>query len=299
MVSETGLGTWALSGSAYGPANDDESIKTINEALDGGFNFIDTADSYGMGRSEALVGKVLSERKDKNTIIATKFGWDFYRQGGIKGNLKRDYIEFALEESLKRLNRETVDIYLIHSQNPENIKKHDVIKTLEDLKQKGKIRYFGLSARFPGDVMKVLEFADLDVIEIKYNLVSPEAQDKLFRNLSANRPGIICREALSNGFLSGRYSVNSVFPKTDHRNGLRHEEKELLLDKIEKVRFLQKKNRSLTQAGIDFCKSNKFIDVTLTGPKNRSQLKEFTNSEYEKLTKNELERIEHIQADWI
>ena len=147
--------------------------------------------------------------------------------------------------------------------------------------------------------MKVMEYADIDVVEIRYNLVSPEAENEVFKKIPSNRPGIICRGALSSGFLSGKYGINSVFPKTDHRNGLKHKEKKLLLKKIEEVSFLQTKERSLPQAGIDFCKSSKYVDVTLAGPKNSSQLKELTHKGYEKLTRNELERIEHIQADWI
>jgi aryl-alcohol dehydrogenase-like predicted oxidoreductase len=138
LVSEIGFGTWGISGRGYGPTDDTESIRTLHKALDLGVNFIDTADSYGDGHSEELIGKVLKERGDKETIIATKFGWDFYGRGGIRSNLRRDYISFALEQSLKRLRRDRIDIYQIHNSKPDAIKKHGVYETLDELKKQGR-----------------------------------------------------------------------------------------------------------------------------------------------------------------
>lgn len=297
VVSELGLGTWALSGAGYGPTDDDESLATIHLALEGGINFIDTADSYGMGHSEELIGRVLSERGDKDTIIATKFGWDFYRRDGIKGNLEKDYIKYALDRSLKRLKRDSIDIYQIHSQRFENIVKFKVIETLEELKDDGIIRYFGISVSFTDDTASIMENGKIDTLQLKYNLLSPQAGKVLDK--SANKVGIICRESLANGFLSGKYSNNSRFPKTDHRNGLKNYEKKDIIERVEKFRFLEKKKRTLTQASIDFCLQNQAVDITLIGPKNRRQLNEIIDSDYEKLSQQELDKIDLIHADWI
>lgn len=154
LVSEIGFGAWAISGRGYGPTDDGESMRALHRALDLGVNFIDTADSYG--HSEELIGRVLRESGDRETLIATKVGWDFYSPGGMRGNLKRRYIHFAVEESLKRLGRDRIDLYQVHNSKPDTIEREDVYETLDGLKKTGEdkvLRGFGLlpKRRYRGD----------------------------------------------------------------------------------------------------------------------------------------------------
>ena len=179
VVSEIGFGSWAISGAGYGSTNDKESKKTLHTALDLGVNFIDTADSYGKGHSEKLIGEVLYERKDKDSIICTKFGWDFYDDKGIKSNLKKKYILFAVEQSLKRLNRDTLDIYLIHSQNPKNILDQDVFSTLESLVDQGKIKFYGMSvpSHHAINSIPLIKGTNCSILEFKFNLLEKETKN--------------------------------------------------------------------------------------------------------------------------
>lgn len=298
-VSEIGFGTWPISGEGYGPTDDNVSIQTLNKALDKGINFIDTADSYGKGKSEELIGKVLSKRKDKETIVATKFGWDFYQSSGIKGNLEPKYINFALQHSLKRLKRDWIDIYQIHSHTPDNIIKFEVIETLEKLKEEGKIRYYGFSANYINDAIKLVDYCKLDTLQIPYNLIFPEAEKNLFAHQAIDNLGIICREPLANGFISGKYSIESSFNKKDHRHGFSKDKRTKLLNKVEQFRFLENNNISLCQKGISFCLQNKYIHVTISGLKNIKQLDEIILSAKVKLSSKELSQIESIHSSWI
>ena len=298
-VSEIGFGAWAISGEGYGPVDENESIHALNSALERGINFIDTADSYGKGKSEEIIGKVLSEKKDNKTLVATKFGWDFYGEEGVKGNLSSEYINFAVDKSLKRLKREWIDVYQIHSQKPQKIIDFEVIETLKNLKKKGKIRYFGFSANYINDAINLMKLCSFDTLQIPYNLVFPMAEKQLFKNKDIDSLGIISREPLANGFLSGKYKVDSEFHKKDHRNGFNKEKKKQILDKVEELRFLENNNRSLSQAAISFCLQNKHIDVTIPGIKNTKQLEENLLSTDSPLTFDELYQIETIQSGWI
>ncbi|NIP30533.1 MAG: hypothetical protein GTO02_11220, partial [Candidatus Dadabacteria bacterium] len=293
------FGGWAISGSGYGPTDNNESIKTLHAALDEGVNFIDTADSYGNGYGEELIGKILSERKDKNTIVATKFGWDFYNKNGIRSNLTPEYINFALNNSLKRIKRDWIDIYQIHSQNPTKIINNNVIETLEDIKQSGKIRYYGFSANYFSDALKIIKNYNIDIIQIPYNLINQSAAKEFFESIESNPVGIIGREPLASGFLTGKYSTNSVFPKTDHRNGYSYVYIKNILDKVEQLKFLEIKGRSLTQCAINFCLQNKKIGVVIPGVKNRQQLFENLKSFEFNLTNQQINQINTYSKNWI
>ncbi|MGH7884346.1 MAG: aldo/keto reductase [Thermodesulfobacteriota bacterium] len=298
-VSEIGFGAWAIGGAGYGPTDDTESILTLHEALDCGINFIDTSDSYGKGHSEKLIGRVLAERKDKDTIVATKFGWDFYGSGGIRGNLNPEYIVFALDQSLARLKRDSIDIYQIHNQTPENILQFKVIETLVKLKEQGKIKNYGISVNYISDAVKLIKNFKFDTLQITYNLLFSPAEKELFHLKAVDSMGIICREPLVNGFLTGKYNMGTSFVKTDHRNGFNKNKKREIFNKVEQFRFLENNNRNLTQAAISYCLRNNAIGTTITGIKNRKQLRENIASTNIKISNDEMAQIKKIQTSWI
>lgn len=291
-VSEIGFGAWAISGVGYGNVDDNESLNTLHEALENGINFIDTADSYGNGHSEELIGKVLSERNDNNTVIATKFGWDFYNKNGVRGNLSPDYIKFALDQSLKRLKRDTLDIYQIHSQKPKNIIDSGVFDKLQALREEGKIKYIGFSANYISDALEILENYDIDVLQISYNLLNHRKAEKIFADNLSDNIGIICREPLASGFLSGKYDRNHKFDSQDHRSGYSEDKINIILNNVEKFRFLETDERTLVQSALCFCLQNKNLGVVIPGIKNRKQLSEVLKSTETRLTESELKIID-------
>ncbi len=291
LVSEIGFGAWAISGRGYGPTNDKESIRALHRALDLGVNFIDTADIYGDGHSEELIGRVLKEKGDKETIIATKFGWDFYKDGGVKSNLKRNYISFALEKSLKRLGRDCIDIYQIHNSKPPDIERDSVYETLDELKKQGKIRFYGVSAFYVEDGISVVKTGKPDTIQVIYNILDQEAEERLFPLVLENDIGIIVREPLASGLLTEKYNENSRFPKTDHRHGW---SREFLKDgarKVGKLKFLEREEQTLIQAALRFSLSHRAVSVVIPGAKTVKQIEENISAMEAELCSGDLNRI--------
>ncbi|KRT64723.1 MAG: aldo/keto reductase [Candidatus Dadabacteria bacterium CSP1-2] len=294
LVSEIGFGAWAISGRGYGPTDDKDSIRALHRALDLGVNFIDTADIYGDGHSEELIGRVLRERNDKEAIIATKFGWDFYRDGGIRSNLKRNYISFALEKSLKRLGREWIDIYQIHNSKPDDIERDNVYETLDEFKKQGKIRFYGVSAYYVEDGIEAIKTGKPDTIQIIYNILEQEVEEKLFPLAIKNDIGIIAREPLASGLLTGKYNENSKFPKTDHRHGWSKKFLEESARKVSRLKFLEKEGQTLIQAALRFSLSYKAVSVVIPGAKTINQVEENISAAEAELNPNELKRIREL-----
>ena len=294
LVSEIGFGAWAISGRGYGPTDDKDSIRALHRALDLGVNFIDTADIYGDGHSEELIGRVLRERNDKEAIIATKFGWDFYRDGGIRSNLKRNYISFALEKSLKRLGREWIDIYQIHNSKPDDIERDNVYETLDEFKKQGKIRFYGVSAYYVEDGIEAIKTGKPDTIQIIYSILEQEVEEKLFPLAIKNDIGIIAREPLASGLLTGKYNENSKFPKTDHRHGWSKKFLEESARKVSRLKFLEKEGQTLIQAALRFSLSYKAVSVVIPGAKTINQVEENISAAEAELNPNELKRIREL-----
>lgn len=145
-VSEIGFGCWQIGGNgrgnSYGPTDDKASSEALLKALDLGINFFDTADVYGFGHSEEILGKTFRGKRDR-VILATKVGADFYQGQGFQ-TFTPDYVRFALEKSLKRLQTEYIDVYLLHNPPLKLIGKEETFEILKDLKKEGKIRTFGV-----------------------------------------------------------------------------------------------------------------------------------------------------------
>lgn len=225
QVSEIGFGAWAIGGAAkigntaigWGEADDNESKKAIHAALDAGINFFDTADFYGLGHSEKLLGLVLKGQKD--VIIATKVG-----HRNIDENIVLDYsgqyIVKACEASLKRLQRDVIDYYQLHSARMNHLQQEECIEAMAQLKKEGKIRYWGLSLNTfhpQAEADYLIEQKLGDGFQLVYNLVNQRALP-VIKNAAANGYGIIARMPLQFGLLTGKFSSATVFETDDHRS---------------------------------------------------------------------------------
>lgn len=222
-VSEVGFGAWAIGGEArvggipigWGPADDAVSTQAIHAALDAGINFFDTADFYGLGHSETLLGNVLPN----NAIIATKVG-----QRNIDDKIvldySHDYILQACEASLKRLKRDTIDYYQLHNARMPDLFKGECIEAMEMLKQQGKIRYWGLSLNTFAPAPEaewMMEHKLGDGFQLVFNLINQRAYN-VMQQAAKNGYGIIARMPLQFGLLTGKFSAESTFAANDHRS---------------------------------------------------------------------------------
>ena len=224
-VSEIGFGSWAIGGDAivgnipigWGPADDEVSEKAIHAALDEGINFFDTADFYGLGHSEMLLGKILMN--NKKVLIATKVGHRNINEQ-IVLDYSEKYILQACENSLKRLQREVIDYYQLHSARVSHFENGECIGAMEKLKQQGKIRYWGLSLNTFNagpEAGYLMERKLGDGFQLVFNIINQRALPVL-KSAGSQGYGIIARMPLQFGLLTGKFNANSKFTATDHRH---------------------------------------------------------------------------------
>lgn len=213
-VSEVSFGTWAIGG-GWGEANDDESIRGLHRAMDAGVNFFDTADVYGSGHAEELLAKATKGKED-DIHIATKF----CRSGDIHD--LATYSEAAVrqfaENSLKRLNRERIDLYQIHCPPLAILKDGSVFEVLEKLKAEGKIRHYGVSVETVEEGLFCLTVPGVKALQVIFNLFRQKPAHELFPQAKAAGVGILVRLPLASGLLTGKFTTSSTFAADDHRN---------------------------------------------------------------------------------
>jgi len=223
-VSEVSLGAWAIgggfeiggSGIGYGTTDDEVSKRAIRRALELGINLIDTADAYGAGHSEELIGEVLDGKWD-TSFIATKVGNE--RRDPLPGrkNFARDYITGACERSLKRLRKDVIDVYQLHNPPPEIGEADEVFETLERLREQGKVRFIGVSITTPEEGIGYIRRGVVDVLQVYYNIMTRDAERELFPLCVRENIGTLIRAPLKSGILTGKFTKDTVFESTDHR----------------------------------------------------------------------------------
>ena len=227
-VSEIGFGAWAIGGPAmagktpigWGKVDDEESKKAILKAIERGINFFDTADFYGLGHSEKILGDVL-HTKWNEIVLATKVGHELLPDGTIKLNYSKNYILSACEQSLKRLRRDYIDIYQLHSARIEHLENGECIEAMEELKKQGKIRFWGISLNTykPESEMRFISEKNIGhTIQVVLNVINQNALEEVIPLATKFNFGIIARMPLQFGLLTGKFSENTTFSPDDHRS---------------------------------------------------------------------------------
>jgi myo-inositol catabolism protein IolS len=294
-VSEIGFGAWAIGGNqfgnSYGTTKDSESIDALFSAIDQGCNFIDTADVYGHGHSEELIGKAL-EGIRKEIIVATKVGGDFYHNPN-RLNFDGDYIRFALEKSLKRLNTDYIDLYQLHNPPLHLIQDAEVFDILFKLKKEGYIRAIGVSIFEPTEGVAAIRNDSVDCIQVVFNILNRLAAKDLFPLARDNNIGIIAREPLNNGILTGKFSGDELFEDGDIRSRWPQKHFEHLVNFTQSLTNLTKfEERSLAQTAIQFVLAQSAISTVIPGMKTADQVKENLRSTIQKpLVEDDLKMI--------
>ncbi|MGT2828805.1 aldo/keto reductase [Streptococcus hillyeri] len=213
-ISSVSFGTWALGGD-WGDVTEENAKSALNHAIDRGVNFFDTADVYGGGRSEKIIGQVLKERSER-VYVATKFGRrdDFTNPENYTYEKVRQYAE----ESLRNLQMDAIDLYQIHCPTTEILTQSDVFTVLEDLKKEGLIRYYGVSVETDDQGKFVLENTNASSLQVIVNLLRQKPVKEMIALAKDKHVGVLARVPLASGLLTGKYSKNSTFPENDHRH---------------------------------------------------------------------------------
>lgn len=273
-VSDIGFGAMTIGGEIFGATDDQESLRAVHRAIDLGLNFIDTADAYGRGHSEELLAQVLKDRRDE-VILATKGGNQFTVRQGLR-NFEPDYITSALENSLKRLQIDTIDLYQLHNPSPEIMQRGEIFERLDRLKQDGKMRFYGVSLEKTQDGIVAIETGKPDTLQVVYNILHQDPQEALFPLAEKEHVGIIARVPLERGVLSGRFQSREEFYQQDWRRGAFPQEGfGQVQAAVGKLAFLVKEDvPNLAQAALRFTVSHPAVATVIPGLRTVQQVED-------------------------
>ncbi len=280
-VSEVGFGAWGIGGPAmagdipigWGNVNDEESIKSLKKSFELGINFFDTADFYGLGHSEELIGNTFGS-SDK-IIVATKVGHRLNPDNAIALDYSKKHILSACDASLKRLKRDSIDYYQLHSAKLSHLENGECIEAMEQLQKEGKIRYWGISLNTFNPFPEAEFFIKNKIgngFQLVFNVINQRAID-LFERSKENGYGIIARMPLQFGLLTGKFSKYATFPKNDHRHfRLTQEILSESLDFLKDVwQISEKLNIEKTSLSMSFILAFREISTVIPGIKTEEQ----------------------------
>ena len=301
--SEIGFGTWALGSTWWGPVSRDEGVDLIRRALDLGITFFDTGDVYGKGANEEIVARALAGVPRESVQLSTKFGYvlDAGRQEHSQGERPQDWspghARASLEASLRRLGTDYVDLYQLHNPRMDGIDRDDLFEELERLRDEGKLRHFGVALGpaigWREEGLRALDKHDVASVQTVYNVLEQDPGRDFLAAAQERGAGVMARVPTSSGLLEDKYTLETTFPKQDHRS---HRPREWLvegLQKVERLRFAcDEHGVTMAQVALKFILAQPAIACVLPTVSNVADLEEWAAASGEpELTDEDLERI--------
>lgn len=281
-ISEIGFGAWALGGDMWGPQDDNESILALHKAVDSGVNFIDTAQGYGNGHSEEIIGKFLKQISN-DIYIATKVPplpdtkWPVPYDQDANPIYPAEYLIKECEKSLKRLQRDYIDIYQFHTWATYFNIQDEWFEGMSKLKEEGKIRAIGVSVpdTTPDMILGSLALDKVDAVQLIFNLFEQYPAWNLFPVAEKLNKGIIVRVPFDEGALTGKYNYNTKFAEGDVRNHyFRGNNLKVTVDKVNEIKKYVDKNHegmSLAEFALRFILSCNAVSTVIPGMRNPKQ----------------------------
>lgn len=303
-LTTIGFGTWGMSGSgwagSWGPQDDNDSIKAIIRAYELGVNWIDTAPVYGLGHSEEIVGKAIKELPER-PIIATKVGLCWDDKGNIFRRLTKESVRREVDDSLRRLGVDVIDLYQIHWPIDDN---HDEVLegwgTMADLIKEGKIRYAGVS-NFSIELMeKIKAIHPITSLQPPYSMLNRGIEKEILSYCAKNNIGVVCYSPMAKGLLTGAFTRERVesLPDEDHRKRsaeFNEPRLSITLEMLDQLRPIAKRNnRTLAQLAIAWVLRRAEVTSAIVGVRRPSQIEETAPAGDWDLTEEEIAEIEKI-----
>ncbi|HEB32786.1 MAG TPA: aldo/keto reductase [Spirochaetes bacterium] len=301
------LGAWAIGGGPFwGKTDDNESIRTINTALEAGINLIDTAPGYGFGKSEEIIGQAIKGKRDK-VVISTKCGL-WWKDGRgtpkfeLEGNkvnicLRPETIKIEVEDSLRLLDTDYIDILHTHWQavEPDKTPISETMNCLMELKKEGKIRAIAASNVTLEDVREYMKAGTLDAVQQKYSMLDRKLEDELLPYCRENQIGVLVYSPLEQALLTGRFKKDTKLPADVYRNNIpwfKQGNRERVLDVLDSWEDLTEKySCSLTRLVIAWTIAQTGITVALCGARHPDQILENAGAAELALDKADISRI--------
>jgi aryl-alcohol dehydrogenase-like predicted oxidoreductase len=302
-ISEVSFGAWAI-GADWGSVNDEDSIAALNRAIDMGVNFIDTADVYGAGRSEKLIAKVLKERSE-SVWVATKAGR--LLDPHVADGYNRKNLTAFVEQSLKNLNKESLDLVQLHCPPTEVYYRPEVFEVMDDLKKQGKIQHYGVSVEKVEEALKAIEYPNVETVQIVLNMFRQRPTELFFEQAALRKIGVIARVPLASGLLTGKMTNETKFEDSDHRKYNRHGEMfdkgetfagvdyKTGLEAVEQLKKIVPENMALVHFALKWILNFDQVSCVIPGSKNPVQAESNVKaSDIEALTEAQMNKVKEI-----
>lgn len=295
-VSPLGLGCMGMS-EFYGKGNEEESIQTIHHALDQGVTFLDTADMYGVGHNEKLIGRALKDRRD-DVVLATKFGNVRGQDGSFQGvNGHPDYVKQSCEDSLKRLGIDYIDLYYQHRVDPE-VPIEETVGAMAELVKEGKVRYLGLSEASPKTIKKAHQEHTITALQTEYSLWSRDVEEEILPLCRELGIGFVPYSPLGRGFLTGQIKKFDDLEEDDFRRynpRFQGENFQKNIDLVKKIEDMaEEKGCEPSQLALAWLLAQGEDIVPIPGTKRRKYLDSNLGALQVNVSKQELEQIDKI-----
>jgi aryl-alcohol dehydrogenase-like predicted oxidoreductase len=271
----------------------------VERALQLGVTFFDTSISYNQGRSEAILGEVTS-RHSEPTVISTKVGFDIDFEVSQDRPI-RDYSAMAIlrdvDGQLRRLRRDTIDMYMLHSPSISVLETQDWATAIDTLKRQGKIAWFGISTSDHASGIWSIEHG-ADLLQIEYDLLNPSAEDELLPLAMQHNVGIMARTPLARGLLTGKFKAGEPIPPEQHWRRPTGDQLQLRLERVEQLRFLERPGQTLGQAALRFVLAHPAVHCVVPGARTVAQLEWNVPAADGDLLAEELSRVQQLHAEW-
>jgi len=299
-ISQIGLGTNAVGGhNLFANLDESQGKEMVRHAINQGITFIDTADIYGKGRSEELIGEVLKTVNRENLVLATKGGNEWLEDGSVRKNNKPEYLRKAVENSLSRLNTDYIDLYYIHFPDHET-HLSEAVAELSKLKTEGKIRAIGISNVSLEQLKEANQTGEIVALQAAYNMFDRSVEKDLLPYCVENNISFIPYGPLAFGLLGGQYKKDFRLSSGDWRNSVPLFQEEHFLHTLDKVEELKniagQKEISLPNLALAWLLAQDGVDAVIPGGKRAEQIDANLGASDIVLTKEELESIEVILA---
>ena len=308
QISEVSFGAWAIGGT-WGPVDDTISMKALESAIEQGINFFDTADVYGGGRSEQLLSRLKASQKDR-IYIATKAGRQLNphtRDGYTLDNIRR-----FVEQSLKNLNTECIDLLQLHCPPTSVYENEEFFSNLNSLIQEGKIAHLGVSVETVEEARRAILYDNVSTVQIIFNMFRHKPAEVFFAEAKAKNVGIIARVPLASGLLTGKMSLDTQFDPNDHRSFNRHGEAfdkgetfsgvpyDKGLQAVEALKAIKPDNMTLAQFALAWILHHEAISCVIPGGKTPAQVTQNTAaSQFHPLSDGLMAQVKNIYDTYV